>query len=149
MRFAPLRRPSLAGLALAGLLLTPQLAVAGKGQGPGGQGKAKLERMCEQIACTDDQRDDIARVFKQMRQDIKPDREAIAQLRSELASEWKRAKPDAGKLAKLGDKIAAHERNVADRRLEAMLELHAILTPSQREQIAAHLLERRRDKPKR
>lgn len=131
------RRSWFAGLALAGVLLTPAVATAGKG------GEAKLDRMCSQISCTEQQHDAIARVFKQMRQDIKADRTAIRELREQMADEWQKPKVDELELAKLADKVAAHERNVADRRLEAMLELHAILTPEQREQVADQLLDGR------
>lgn len=143
LRFITARRSWFAGLALAGLLLTPAVAAAGKGRG-----EAKLARMCEQISCTEQQREDIARVLKQLRQDSKADRQAIRELRKRMADEWKAPEVDERELAKLGDEIAAHERNVADRRIEAMLELHAILTPEQREQVAEQLLAGRGRKSK-
>lgn len=132
---------SLAGLVLVGAMLSPLPALAGKGKGNGkGQGHAKIDRMCEQIACTEAQAQDIEQIFKQLHVDSKSDREAIRELRKQLASEWTTERPDERKLASLAEKIAAHERNVADRRMEAMLELHGLLTPIQREQIAEHLL---------
>jgi Spy/CpxP family protein refolding chaperone len=124
---------------LAGTLLGPAPAEAGKGKG---RGHAKLDRLCEQITCTEAQKQDIGEVFKQLRVDVKPDREAIRDLRRQLAGEWAKDRPDEAKLAKLADKIAAHERNIADRRMEAMLELHALLSPEQREQVAEHLMKR-------
>jgi Spy/CpxP family protein refolding chaperone len=130
---------SLVGLALVGALISPTSALAGKGKG---KGHAKIDRLCEQIACTEAQAGDIAQIFEQLRTDSKPDREAIRELRQQLASEWKAERPDELELAKLADKIAAHERNVADRRMEAMLELHGLLTPIQREKVADHLLSR-------
>jgi Spy/CpxP family protein refolding chaperone len=132
---------SLAGLALVGALLHPASALAGKGKGKG-KGHAKIDRLCEQIACTETQAHDIEQVLQQLRVDGKPDREAIRELRQQIASEWKTDRPDERNLAKLADKIAAHERNLADRRMEAMLELHGLLTASQREQVAEHLLDR-------
>lgn len=134
---------SLAGLVLVGAMLSPLPALAGKDKDKGkgkGHGHAKIERMCEKIACTEDQAQDIEQIFKQLHIDSKSDREAIQELRKQLASEWTSDKPDELELASLTEKIDAHERNVSDRRMEAMLELHALLTPAQREQIAEHLL---------
>jgi Spy/CpxP family protein refolding chaperone len=132
---------SLAGVVLVGALISPISAFAGKEKGKGkGKGHAMLDRMCEQLACTETQARDIEQIFEQLHVDSKPDREAIRELRQQLANEWKTDQPDEPKLAKLADKIAAHERNVADRRMEAMLELHGLLTATQREQVAEHLL---------
>jgi Spy/CpxP family protein refolding chaperone len=128
---------SLAGLALVGALLVPTSAIAGKGKA---KGHGKLDRLCEQIACTEAQVKDIGQIFEQLRADIKPDREAIRELRQQLSSEWQTEKPDERKLAKLADKIAAHERNVADRQMEAMLELHGLLTSEQRAEVAEKLM---------
>jgi Spy/CpxP family protein refolding chaperone len=130
---------SLAGVVLVGALISPIPALAGKGKGKG-KGHAKLDRMCEQLACTETQARDIEQIFEQLHVDSKPEREAIRELRRQLASEWKTDQPDERELAKLADKIAAHERNLADRRMEAMLELHGLLTAVQREQVAEHLL---------
>jgi Spy/CpxP family protein refolding chaperone len=123
-----------AALSLAGLLVLPALAFAGKGHE-----HARLERMCEQLSCTEQQREELARVFKQMHQDSKLDREAIRDLRKQMADEWLADRPDEQALARLADKVAAHERNIADRRLEAMLEVHALLSPEQRKQFVEHL----------
>lgn len=130
---------SAASLALAASLLSPAVAEAGKDKSKG-KAKAKIERLCQEIGCSASQKTDIAQVFKQMHMDIKPDREAIRDLRKQLATEWKQAKPDERKLARIADKIAAHERNIADRRMEAMLELHPMLSPEQREVMADHLM---------
>ena len=130
---------SLASLTLVGALVIPTSVFAGKGKG---KGHAKIDRLCEQIACTKTQAHDIEQVFKQLRADSKSDREAIRELRQQMANEWKTDRPDERELAKLAEKIAAHEHNLADRRMEAMLELHGLLTASQRELVAEHLLER-------
>ena len=128
---------SLAGLAFVAALLVPVAGFAGKGKQ---KGHSKLDRICEQIACSEAQAKDIAQIFEQLQSDIKPDREAVRELRQQLAAEWKLDRPDERKLAMLADKVAAHERNMADRQMEAMLELHGLLTAEQREQVAEHLL---------
>jgi Spy/CpxP family protein refolding chaperone len=125
----------LLALALFVGLAAPRSSFAGEGRGA-----AKLERVCAQITCSEAQREDLARVFEQLRRDIRGDREAIEQLRAELAERWREPEPDARALTKLSEKIAAHERNITDRRLEAMLEIHDLLTPAQRDQVADLLL---------
>lgn len=136
-------RTFVSGLVLASTLLLPGLAQA---EPPGGHGR-KLERVCEQLSCTEQQERDIQAVFEQLRIDSKQDREAIRTLHEQLAAEWVKDKPDEKAMAKLHDKIAAHERNLADRRHEAMMELHALLSPEQRKQ-AAELLGKRKGKGK-
>ena len=124
-------------LTLTGALACPNLAQAGKGDKKANKagkadkrkakGQHKIDKLCERIGCSEKQASEIGMVFKQLHLDIKPDREAIRELRKQLASEWKAAKPDERKLTKIADKVAAHERNIADRTMEAMLELHPIL----------------------
>lgn len=130
---------SVASIVLLGALINPLPALAGKGKGKG-KGHAKVDRICEQIGCTEAQAGGIEQILEQLRADLRPDRQAIRELRQQLASEWKTDRPDERKLAKLAEQVAAHERNVADRTMEAMLELHGLLTPTQREQVAEHLL---------
>lgn len=128
---------SAVSLALAGTLLSPAPVFAGKGKG---KGRAKIEKLCEQISCSEDQARQITQVFEQLHIDVKPEREAIRELREQLATQWKRDRPDEAELAKLADKIGAHERNIADRRMDAMLELHALLSAEQRAKVAERLL---------
>ena len=134
-----LRRPlvlALVGLSLgASLLLAPTPAQAKKRGG-----EAKLDKICAEISCSDTQRQDIAQVFEQMHIDIKPDRTAAKDLKKQLAREWVEDRPSEKVLAKLSTKIAAHERNIAERRLEAMLELHDLLDAQQRQKVAQHLM---------
>lgn len=128
---------TLTGLALAAALFVPALAHAGKGdRGPG----KRAAKMCEAIDCSDQQEREIAQVFQQMRTDVQVDRKAIAELREQMASEWQKNQPSEATLEKLATKIAAHERNIADRRLEGMLELHGLLSPEQRRAVAKHVM---------
>ena len=134
MRLTPLL---LAPILLVSFQAFPRLAAA---EG-GGRGEGPLQRVCEHIECTDDQEVAIRDVFVQARIDSKDDHEAIRELRRQIADEWVKDAVDEAKLDKLHDRIATHERNIADRRHEAMLELHDLLTPAQREQVVELLAE--------
>lgn len=125
----------------AAIGFAPSIAEAKKGKA-----KAKIDKVCAEISCTEDQKKEVAQIFEQLHMDIKPDKQALKDLRKQLAREWAKAKPSERTLASLTNKIAAHERNIADRKLEAMLELHPVLSAEQREVIADKLLARGRKK---
>ncbi|MCA9681260.1 MAG: hypothetical protein KC457_03625 [Myxococcales bacterium] len=118
---------AITGFVLVASLFAPTLARADKGDG-----HRKLDRVCEQITCSEQQKQDIARIFEQMHVDLEVDREAIESLRKQLATEWVKDRPNQRTLDKLADDIAAHERNIADRRMAAMMEQHALLSAEQR-----------------
>ena len=140
MKLAMRRRHILPILGLAlGLSFAPGLAHAKKGKGGG-----KLDKICAEIGCSADQKREIGEVFKQMKIDIKSDRTALKELKKQLAAEWIEDKPSERKIASLSAKMAAHERNIADRRLEAMTELHGLLDAEQRAKVAERLMKRGR-----
>lgn len=122
----------LTSLAIAGALFVP---LAAQARGPGDDGK-RVDKVCKELSCTSQQRSEIKQVFEQMRIDVKTDRQTIRTLRKQLADEWVKDRPDEAAMAKLHDQIAAHERNIADRRHDAMMELHALLSADQRVKFA-------------
>ena len=138
MKLAMRRRHILPILGLAlGLSFAPGLAHAKKGKGGG-----KLDKICAEIGCSADQKREIGEVFEQMKIDIKSDRTALKELKKQLAAEWIEDKPSERKIASLSAKMAAHERNIADRKLEAMIELHGLLDAKQRAKVAEQLMKR-------
>ena len=138
MKLPTRRRHLLPVLTLAlGLSLAPGLAHAKKGKGGG-----KLDKICAEIGCSADQKREIGEVFKQMKIDVESDRKALKDLKKQLAAEWVKDKPSERVLASLSAKMAAHERNIADRKLEAMIELHGLLDAEQRAKVAEQLMKR-------
>jgi Spy/CpxP family protein refolding chaperone len=127
----------LAPILLVSFQAFPRLAAA---EG-GGRGEGPLQRVCEHIECSEDQEVAIRDVFVQARVDSKDDHEAIRELRRQIADEWVKDTLDEAKLDKLHARVASHERNIAERRHEAMLELHDLLTAEQREQVVELLAE--------
>lgn len=135
MRLTPLL---LAPLLVVSFQAFPRLAAA---DGGGGRGEGPLQRVCEHIECSDAQEVAIRDVFVQARIDSKDDHEAIRALRRQLADAWAKDTIDEAELDALHERIATHERNIADRRHEAMLELHDLLSAEQREQVVELLAE--------
>lgn len=131
------RRVLVPALALAAALMLPGLAHAKKGEG---KHQKRVAKMCEKIQCSDQQEREIGQVFQQMHIDTKADRAAIKDLRKQMADEWAKDRPSEATLESLAKKVAAHEQNIADRRMDAMMELHGVLDAEQRKQVAAQLM---------
>lgn len=120
-------------------------ALAGPPEGRGG----KLGKVCQKIECSDDQKTELKQIHKEMRTDAKSDREAIRELHKQMAAEWVKSAPNEKVLDRIQAKIAVHEANIADRRMDMMLELHAVLSPEQRKAFAKLMAERHGKKGKR
>jgi Spy/CpxP family protein refolding chaperone len=105
-------------------------------RGAGRDGKL-VDRMCQRLECSADQRTRIAKIQETQAPNLKAEREAMRALRQQVRAEWAKAAPDARTLDKLDDQIAAHQARIHDARRAAMLQIHAILTPAQRAKLAA------------
>lgn len=133
---------------IAGLTLTSLGAgAAGPGKGgPGFEGRGFGARMCAHLECTDTQKEQLRAVMKEMREDIKPDREAIRDLRKKMGEEFAKEKPSEKQLRSLQAQIAKHHGEIADRRLDAMLEVHGLLDAEQRKKLAEKMAKGKRGK---
>lgn len=105
----------------------------------------KLDRLCDELDCTDEQREQIAAVMKGMR----PEPEAREQMRAKHeAAKEKLAdafRADTFDDAVLDDLRTDMESKHAERKgkmIQAMVELHGILTPEQRAEMA-EIIEKR------
>lgn len=112
------------------------LAGDAQARGAGHDGK-RVDRMCQRLECTADQRTKIAKIQETQGPGLKAEREAMRALRQQVRAEWAKASPDVRALDKLDDQIAAHQAKIHDARRAAMLQIHAILTPAQRAKLAA------------
>ncbi len=129
--------PLLAGATLLGL---GGVAIAGPGQGKG-QGKAR-GNVCAKLECSADQKQALRTIFAELRADTKTDREAIKRLHHDMATEWAQDNPDEAELSRLQGEVAKHHGAMAGLVTDAMMEVHANLTPAQRVTFAK-LIERR------
>ena len=100
------------------------------------------ERMagpCARLQCTDDQADELRELFAELRDDSKADREAISTLRKQLATEWAKDAPDEDAMARIEGQIRQHHEALAAMMHDTMMEVHAVLTPAQRQELAKTL----------
>lgn len=145
---APRRRLFTHALAATMLLATPATALAGPGgdkqvqsgkskskakqKNKGAKGQKRLAKVCAEIGCTEAQQQKLATAMKGFRQATKTDREGIKEARRAMKAEFEKSKPNEKQLRSLLKTISALEANIADERLDLMLEVHGILTPEQR-----------------
>jgi Spy/CpxP family protein refolding chaperone len=132
----PLRRrvfTVLGTLGIAGILLGAGFAHAQEGKGH--KGSKKLDRVCQKINCTEDQKKELKSVVKELRTDLKTDRQAVRGLHEKLAVEFEKATPDERAMKRLYATIDKHRANMRDRTHDAMMEIHGLLQPAQRSEL--------------
>lgn len=100
--------------------------------GPEGHGAGKLERACQRLTCTADQKAKIGAIGKGMRDKNEPDRAALGKLREDLAAEVAKARPDAQAVKRISAEMERHQGAIRERRMAALLEVQALLNPEQR-----------------
>jgi Spy/CpxP family protein refolding chaperone len=133
---------SLSALALAGALAVGDASGPGRGEGVRTSGTGQIERLCRQIQCTKEQRATLTEIAKDLRKDLKKQRETAKEARKALADEFRKAKPSQRSMKKQHERLAGHQRNVQSSVHEALMKAHAILTPEQREKVAKRIEKR-------
>jgi Spy/CpxP family protein refolding chaperone len=118
------------------------LVLAGPPAGPGASSGKAGERLCKKLSCTDAQEGEVAAIVTDLRTETKADREAIRALHGEVMAEYAKAKPDQAKMKAAYAKIDAHRASIRDHVHDAAMELHAVLKPAQRQELAEMLGER-------
>jgi Spy/CpxP family protein refolding chaperone len=123
---------TLLSLGLLGALAdAPATPAPTKGEHAGFAGK-----LCEKLSCTASQKTQIQSITKELKEDTKPDREAIEQTQRKLAVELAKASPSEPAIDGLAAEIAKHQTEITKRGLEAVLEVHALLDATQRARFA-------------
>jgi Spy/CpxP family protein refolding chaperone len=82
---------------------------------------------------------EVAEFRHDLKERIAPEREAISELRRQLADEYAKANPDAAELRGLHDAIEAHRDAISDMKFEALMSMHDELDAEQRAKVAEHL----------
>lgn len=109
----------------------------------GAEGPAKIgAKVCQRLACTDAQKVELKKIREQTAPKIKAEREAIKALRGEIAAEFRKDRLDNSRLSGLYTQLDARKKTIAGLRRGAMAQVHAVLTPAQRQQLG-EMLERR------
>lgn len=136
------RRRLLPLLVGGALFASSTVVLAGPPAGPGaGTGNAG-ERLCKKLSCTDAQKAQVAAILTDLKTDTKADREAIRALHGKVMAEYAKAKPDQAEMKVAYAKIDAHRASIRDHVHDAAMELHALLNPTQRQELAEMLGER-------
>lgn len=130
--------PAIGGLALLGL----GGAALAKPVADGARGERGHRGLCATLECTDQQKEELRAVKQELRADSKADREAIKRLHETIATEFAKATPDEAAMRAAGKQIAVHKRELEERGFDAMMEIHALLNPAQRAELA-ELMKRR------
>ena len=106
---------------------------------PGAQGhhgKGKVERLCKRLECTDNQLTKIKAIGKKLREAGKADHQAMRNLKSKLADEIAKDKPNRATLGQIYNQMDRHHDALQKRGQAALLETHALLTSEQRVELA-------------
>lgn len=129
-------------LVLTAILGSSSLAFAkDAGQGPQ-QGKNRLERICKKLACSAKQSEDLRKISQSMAEKRNAEGPQINQLKKQIADEFRKPTPNKTELNRLFSELDRHHDTMKLRVQETMLEVHKILTPTQRNQLA-DMIERR------
>jgi Spy/CpxP family protein refolding chaperone len=140
------------GIALLGLGGVSVLAAAGFGRGAcGGHGDpARMERMLgarldgilDDLEATPEQRTKITAVKERLLEKGKALHASRGGAMQDLLAQWESPSPDRAKVHALVDARAAEMQGFAHEVADAMAEVHAILTPEQRAEVAERWRER-------
>ncbi len=124
---------ALAGSLMAGALLvaTPAAAAA-----PDDARHRAGARVCAEIECTDAQREQLATIFQDLRASAKANKEALQKIHAQIATEWAKDQPSEAVMKRLRADAQKQHAQMAERRHEAMMKMHAILEPAQRRELA-------------
>lgn len=127
----------LATFGLVGVLGASPVHAGGPGHGdkPG----FKVDRMCQELTCSDAQRVKIQEIEAADAPRLKTEHEAIRALRDQLRAEFARPSPDARAIERLDDQIAARQATIRKARRAAELKILALLTPAQKAKFVEQL----------
>ncbi len=96
----------------------------------------RLDETLDDIHATDAQRQQIQAIKEKLVTDAKALRAGHGDVHEELLAQWKSETPDAARVHAIVDDRAASMKKFADEVADSLLQVHGILTPDQRAQIA-------------
>ncbi len=136
------RRALTTALLTAGLVVGLGAGVANAkkpGKGKPGAGGDKIERMCQRLECSAQQKTQLQSILKGKREAHKASRAQLEQLQSQLAAEYRKARPNEATMRRIYSQLdALRDKQRAEMHKTAM-QIHAVLTPAQREKVATSI----------
>ena len=117
------------------LLLIPSHAQA---RGPG-KGMKRADRMCARLSCSDQQRDEIAQVLRDLQRQQRAAMSRGRALAETIRAELEKARPDEEVILDATEKLGRQHEVLMDARHDAVLALHGLLNARQRAEAAPML----------
>lgn len=118
-------------------------AAHGPMRGGDGMAMRMSERMLEQVGATPEQRAQIRRIMESARADLRAGHEAARGQRGKLAELMAQPQVDTAAVEALRKEMVARHDAASRRMTQAMLDAGQVLTPEQRQKLAAHAQQRR------
>lgn len=126
------------------MLAAPQAAGDDPGTSRGHRGKGA--RMCNELQCSDEQRTQIKSIRAEHRRDVADERARAKELRAALQAERGSPRPDTERIQGLRAELSALKTEMKKAKHQMRSEVGAVLTPEQREQLAAMKAKRKANK---
>jgi Spy/CpxP family protein refolding chaperone len=98
-----------------------------------------LDRMLDSVNATDAQRQQIKQIAQAAKADLKAQHDAAQSLHEQAMTLFTQTTVDAAAAENLRQQMLAQHDQASKRMLQAMLDISRVLTPEQRQQIAAHM----------
>jgi Spy/CpxP family protein refolding chaperone len=105
----------------------------------GGRG---LDHMLDSVNATDAQRQQIKQIMQSAQADLKAQHESAKSLHEQAMTLFTQPVVDANAAEALRQQMLAQHDQASKRMLQAMLDISRVLTPEQRQQLAAHMKQR-------
>jgi len=120
------------------------LAVAGDRKGKGTRIKeGRIMKMLGQMDLSPEQQEAVEKIRKETRAEKEPLRQQIRDIKKQMRAEWAAESPDEKKIFALHEQAHALKGKLAELRIESRIDTLMVLTPEQREALAAQKAERR------
>ncbi len=111
--------------------------------GEGGMPMRMAERTLDRVDATPEQRAQIRKIMESARTDLRAGHEAARGQRGKLAELLAQPQVDAAAVEALRKEMVARHDAASKRMTQAMLDAGSVLTPEQRQKLAAHTQQRR------
>ncbi|MCA9657666.1 MAG: periplasmic heavy metal sensor [Myxococcales bacterium] len=121
---------------------TTAVKAKAKADAKGPRAGGNIERICNRLECTSEQRTQLQSIGTKLAEESKGDRQTMKSLKSKLAAEFAKDAPNKRTLAQLFADMDQRQDSMQSRTQAALLEVHAVLTPAQRVELA-EMIERR------
>ncbi len=108
-----------------------------KGSKKKGSKQERVRSLCADLSCTEAQRERVAASVQALREQHRAARAGEQALHTSLSRELAKDKPSKKELQRIHNDLARMQSTMADATLDTLLDIHAVLDPTQRERLAS------------